>query len=239
MPARPGWAWGWRGDALCFTGKEFGQACQTGWDNPGRMRWGFAAEQQGLSGLLTDPCIWEITESSGRAWKIWVGWSDALSSPSAGAYYPAQGVQQFSAGVPTAQVIVSQQPPIPPKRERKTVRSHLPPGMGVLVCRRGMVSAPGAGGVWDGMWCSMSGKRVGTGLCPHGLEGSARKLGCMVGAGDLGRPGGQCCAESRLPEGGGAVAANCCLLPEMPVLRGLAWGLFIAGSRVAAGMALC
>lgn len=40
-------------------------------------------------------------------------------------------------------------------------------------------------------------------------------------------------------EGGGAVAANCCLLPEMPVLRGLAWGLFIAGSRVAAGMALC
>lgn len=84
--------------------------------------------------------------------------SDALSSPSAGAYYPAQGVQQFSAGVPTAQVIVSQQPPIPPKRERKTVSSHLPSGMGVLVqegvlmCRRGMVSASGAACVWDGMW---------------------------------------------------------------------------------------
>lgn len=49
--------------------------------------------------------------------------SHALPSPPAGAYYPAQGVQQFPAGVPTAQVIVSQQPPIPPKRERKTVRA--------------------------------------------------------------------------------------------------------------------
>lgn len=145
MPTGPGWAWGWRRDALCFTGKEFGQACQAGWDNPGRMRWGFAAERQGLSGLLTDPCVWEIRESSGQAWRIWVGWSDSLSSPSAGAYYPAQGVQQFSAGVPTAQVIVSQQPPIPPKRERKTVRSHLPPGMGVLMCRR---ACSCAGGGW-------------------------------------------------------------------------------------------
>ncbi|NXB02575.1 IF4G1 factor, partial [Cnemophilus loriae] len=44
----------------------------------------------------------------------------------AGAYYPPQGVQQFSAGVPTAQVIVSQQPPIPPKRERKTIRIRDP-----------------------------------------------------------------------------------------------------------------
>ncbi|NXP29004.1 IF4G1 factor, partial [Scytalopus superciliaris] len=44
----------------------------------------------------------------------------------AGAYYPAQGVQQFSAGVPTAQVIVSQQPSIPPKRERKTIRIRDP-----------------------------------------------------------------------------------------------------------------
>ncbi|NXU97719.1 IF4G1 factor, partial [Cettia cetti] len=44
----------------------------------------------------------------------------------AGAYYPAQGVQQFSPGVPTAQVIVSQQPPIPPKRERKTIRIRDP-----------------------------------------------------------------------------------------------------------------
>uniref|UniRef100_A0A8C0FT46 Eukaryotic translation initiation factor 4 gamma 1 n=1 Tax=Bubo bubo TaxID=30461 RepID=A0A8C0FT46_BUBBB len=39
---------------------------------------------------------------------------------------PAQGVQQFPAGVPTAQVIVSQQPPIPPKRERKTIRIRDP-----------------------------------------------------------------------------------------------------------------
>ncbi|NWQ82650.1 IF4G1 factor, partial [Columbina picui] len=54
------------------------------------------------------------------------GPSDALSSPPAGAYYPAQGVQQFPAGVPTAQVIVSQQPPIPPKRERKTIRIRDP-----------------------------------------------------------------------------------------------------------------
>lgn len=66
-----------------------------------------------------------------------------------------------------------------------------------------MVSAPGAGGVWDGMWCSVPGKRVGTRLCPHRLEGLARELGCVVGAGDLGRPGGQRCAESQLPGGRG------------------------------------
>lgn len=152
MPAGPGWAWGWRGDAFCFIGKEFGQACQAGWDNPGRMRWGFAAEQQGLSGFLTDPCIWDITESSGRAWRIWVGWSDTLSSPSAGAYYPAQGVQQFSAGVPTAQVIVSQQPPIPPKRERKTVRSHLLPGMGGYSCAGGCVHVQEGDGISPRCW---------------------------------------------------------------------------------------
>lgn len=65
--------------------------------------------------------------------------SHALSSPLAGAYYPAQGVQQFPAGVPTAQVIVSQQPPIPPKRERKTVRSHAPLAWGRCVLEMGMV----------------------------------------------------------------------------------------------------
>lgn len=43
----------------------------------------------------------------------------------------------------------------------------------------------------------------GTGLCLHRLEGLARELGCTVGAGDLGRPGGQRCAESRLPGGRG------------------------------------
>nr|XP_034989869.1 eukaryotic translation initiation factor 4 gamma 1 isoform X2 [Zootoca vivipara]XP_034989870.1 eukaryotic translation initiation factor 4 gamma 1 isoform X2 [Zootoca vivipara]XP_034989871.1 eukaryotic translation initiation factor 4 gamma 1 isoform X2 [Zootoca vivipara] len=40
----------------------------------------------------------------------------------AGAYYPAQSVQQF----PPAQVIMNQQPPIPPKRERKTIRIRDP-----------------------------------------------------------------------------------------------------------------
>uniref|UniRef100_A0A670IDH3 Eukaryotic translation initiation factor 4 gamma 1 n=1 Tax=Podarcis muralis TaxID=64176 RepID=A0A670IDH3_PODMU len=40
----------------------------------------------------------------------------------AGAYYPAQSVQQF----PAAQVIMNQQPPIPPKRERKTIRIRDP-----------------------------------------------------------------------------------------------------------------
>ncbi|XP_053162664.1 eukaryotic translation initiation factor 4 gamma 1 isoform X12 [Hemicordylus capensis] len=40
----------------------------------------------------------------------------------AGAYYPAQSVQQF----PTAQVMMNQQPPIPPKRERKTIRIRDP-----------------------------------------------------------------------------------------------------------------
>uniref|UniRef100_A0ABM5G412 Eukaryotic translation initiation factor 4 gamma 1 isoform X3 n=1 Tax=Pogona vitticeps TaxID=103695 RepID=A0ABM5G412_9SAUR len=40
----------------------------------------------------------------------------------AGAYYPAQSVQQF----PAAQVMMNQQPPIPPKRERKTIRIRDP-----------------------------------------------------------------------------------------------------------------
>ncbi|KAM3834510.1 eukaryotic translation initiation factor 4 gamma 1 isoform 2-T4 [Vipera latastei] len=40
----------------------------------------------------------------------------------AGAYYPAQNVQQF----PTSQVMMNPQPPIPPKRERKTIRIRDP-----------------------------------------------------------------------------------------------------------------
>ncbi|KAH0624209.1 hypothetical protein JD844_007753 [Phrynosoma platyrhinos] len=44
------------------------------------------------------------------------------SSFPAGAYYPAQSVQQF----PAAQVMMNQQPPIPPKRERKTIRIRDP-----------------------------------------------------------------------------------------------------------------
>ncbi|KYO27051.1 hypothetical protein Y1Q_0015766 [Alligator mississippiensis] len=48
------------------------------------------------------------------------GASPTEFSTYAGAYYPAQGVQQFPPGVPTAQVMMNQQPPIPPKRERKT-----------------------------------------------------------------------------------------------------------------------
>ncbi|XP_031823954.1 eukaryotic translation initiation factor 4 gamma 1 isoform X7 [Sarcophilus harrisii] len=39
----------------------------------------------------------------------------------AGAYYPAQGVQQFPPGVAPAPVMMNQPPQIPPKRERKTV----------------------------------------------------------------------------------------------------------------------
>uniref|UniRef100_A0A8C6YEB4 Eukaryotic translation initiation factor 4 gamma 1 n=1 Tax=Naja naja TaxID=35670 RepID=A0A8C6YEB4_NAJNA len=40
----------------------------------------------------------------------------------AGAYYPAQNVQQF----PTSQVMMNPQPPVPPKRERKTIRIRDP-----------------------------------------------------------------------------------------------------------------
>lgn len=74
----------------------------------------------------------------------------------------------------------------------------------------------------------------------RGRAGSVRGPGCAVGAGDLGRPGGQPgCAESWLPGGGGGVAAaNCCLLPEMLALGGLVRGLFIAGSQAAVSMAL-
>ncbi|XP_025025330.1 eukaryotic translation initiation factor 4 gamma 1 isoform X6 [Python bivittatus] len=46
------------------------------------------------------------------------GASPTEFSTFAGAYYPAQNVQQF----PTSQVMMNPQPPIPPKRERKTVR---------------------------------------------------------------------------------------------------------------------
>ncbi|XP_026574665.1 eukaryotic translation initiation factor 4 gamma 1 isoform X5 [Pseudonaja textilis] len=42
--------------------------------------------------------------------------------PFAGAYYPAQNVQQF----PTSQVMMNPQPPVPPKRERKTIRIRDP-----------------------------------------------------------------------------------------------------------------
>ncbi|XP_004577797.2 eukaryotic translation initiation factor 4 gamma 1 isoform X2 [Ochotona princeps] len=44
----------------------------------------------------------------------------------AGAYYPAQGVQQFPAGVAPAPVLVNQPPQIAPKRERKTIRIRDP-----------------------------------------------------------------------------------------------------------------
>lgn len=43
--------------------------------------------------------------------------------PQAGAYYPAQGVQQFPTGVAPTPVLMNQPPPIAPKRERKTVSS--------------------------------------------------------------------------------------------------------------------
>ncbi|XP_074860763.1 eukaryotic translation initiation factor 4 gamma 1 isoform X4 [Carettochelys insculpta] len=54
------------------------------------------------------------------------GASPTEFGPYAGAYYPAQGVQQFPAGVPAAQVMINQQPPIPTKRERKTIRIRDP-----------------------------------------------------------------------------------------------------------------
>ncbi|XP_060098586.1 eukaryotic translation initiation factor 4 gamma 1 isoform X5 [Heteronotia binoei] len=50
------------------------------------------------------------------------GASPTEFSTYAGAYYPTQGVQQF----PAAQVMLNQQPPIPPKRERKTIRIRDP-----------------------------------------------------------------------------------------------------------------
>ncbi|KAM9224288.1 eukaryotic translation initiation factor 4 gamma 1 isoform 2-T3 [Dugong dugon] len=44
----------------------------------------------------------------------------------AGAYYPAQGVQQFPAGVAPTPVLMNQPPQIAPKRERKTIRIRDP-----------------------------------------------------------------------------------------------------------------
>uniref|UniRef100_A0A5F8GK39 Eukaryotic translation initiation factor 4 gamma 1 n=1 Tax=Monodelphis domestica TaxID=13616 RepID=A0A5F8GK39_MONDO len=44
----------------------------------------------------------------------------------AGAYYPAQGVQQFPPGVAPAPVMMNQPPQIAPKRERKTIRIRDP-----------------------------------------------------------------------------------------------------------------
>lgn len=91
-----------------------------------------------------------------------------------------------------------------------------------------VVQHAGEGGWWHGA------------MPIPGWGGSVRGPGCVVGAGDLGRPGGQlACAESwLLGGGGGAAAANCCLLPEMPALGGLVRGLFIAGSQAALSVAL-
>ncbi|CAO2600555.1 Eukaryotic translation initiation factor 4 gamma 1 [Lemmus lemmus] len=58
-----------------------------------------------------------------------LSWSvQALPSlgPFAGAYYPAQGVQQFPAGVAPAPVLMKQPLQIAPKRERKTIRIRDP-----------------------------------------------------------------------------------------------------------------
>ncbi|XP_004675099.1 PREDICTED: eukaryotic translation initiation factor 4 gamma 1 isoform X2 [Condylura cristata] len=44
----------------------------------------------------------------------------------AGAYYPAQGVQQFPTGVAPAPVLMNQPPQIAPRRERKTIRIRDP-----------------------------------------------------------------------------------------------------------------
>lgn len=50
-----------------------------------------------------------------------------LPSTQAGAYYPAQGVQQYTPGVAPAPVLMNQPPQIAPKRERKTVSSNKGP----------------------------------------------------------------------------------------------------------------
>uniref|UniRef100_F7GJ95 Eukaryotic translation initiation factor 4 gamma 1 n=1 Tax=Macaca mulatta TaxID=9544 RepID=F7GJ95_MACMU len=49
-----------------------------------------------------------------------------LKETEAGAYYPAQGVQQFPTGVAPAPVLMNQPPQIAPKRERKTIRIRDP-----------------------------------------------------------------------------------------------------------------
>lgn len=182
-----------------------------------------------LPRLLTDPCVWGTRGSPG-----WFGRSDALSSPPAGAYYPAQGVQQFPAGVPTAQVIVSQQPPIPPKRERKTVRSRPPPAAGGDSQAGGGGCQPRGAGR-DVVQGNGRGRR---GAVPPRAGGAERgERGAWRVLATLAVPAGGVVLSHGSRGGGGAAAANCCLLPEMPVLGGLQWGLFIAGSRAAAGMA--
>lgn len=154
-----------------------------------------------------------------RARWVWSGAaSDAVSSsPPAGAYYPAQGVQQFPAGVPTAQVIVSQQPPIPPKRERKTVRSRPRAFRGGDGDGDGASPRPGARGA----------VREERGAASPGR--GARRVPATLAV-----PAGGVVLSHGSRGGGGAAAANCCLLPEMPALGGLARGLFIAGRRAAA-----
>lgn len=71
--------------------------------------------------------VWEVLKQA-----FVYGWALTLPpfflslcspSPQAGAYYPAQGVQQFPAGVAPAPVLMNQPPQIAPKRERKTVSS--------------------------------------------------------------------------------------------------------------------
>lgn len=69
---------------------------------------------------------WEVFR---QTFVVWLGPNPAtvllfpvcFSPPQAGAYYPAQGVQQFPTGVAPAPVLMNQPPQIAPKRERKTV----------------------------------------------------------------------------------------------------------------------
>lgn len=180
-PWGAGWAWGRRGDAVPHSASRGrnsgGPVGRVGVKpKPAPMLPGFAGGRCGFPLALGSPprVLGSGLGVAGGAQPLTLS-SPLLSSPPAGAYYPAQGVQQFPAGVPTAQVIVSQQPPIPPKRERKTVRGQ-----------RG---------------------DVGRGRCRRCRAGGARCRGPVpggsAGAGDLGRPGGRRCAESRLPGGRG------------------------------------
>lgn len=75
------------------------------------------------------------------------------------------------------------------------------------------------------------------GCVPIDWRAQQRTWGAWWVLATLAVPAGSVVLSHGSREGGGAAAANCCLLPEMPVLRGLARGLFIARSRVPAGVA--
>lgn len=64
-----------------------------------------------------------VKQALGYGWALTLPPFFSVPLPQAGAYYPAQGVQQFPTGVAPAPVLMNQPPQIAPKRERKTVSS--------------------------------------------------------------------------------------------------------------------